>query len=102
MRMQEISNPISMMTTILKCGLILVLAGAVFGQQKPAAGYAPVNGLKMYYEIRGNGEPVVMLHGAFMAISGDWKDWVDELAKRAKSSLSKCRATGGRPTSIET
>ena len=30
---------------------------------------APVNGLKMYYEIQGSGEPVVVLHGAFMAIT---------------------------------
>ena len=47
-------------------------------------GYAPVNGLKMYYEIHGSGEPVVLLHGAFMAISGDWSDWVDELSKTRK------------------
>ncbi len=47
-------------------------------------GYAPVNGLKMYYEIRGQGEPVVMLHGAFMAIDGDWIDWINELAKTHK------------------
>jgi len=32
--------------------------------------------LKMYYEIHGSGEPVVLLHGAFMAISDDWNDWV--------------------------
>src|SRR5829696_8001190 len=31
-------------------------------------GYAPVNGLQMYYEIHGNGEPLVLLHGAFGAI----------------------------------
>ncbi len=27
------------------------------------SGYAPVNGLKMYYEIHGNGEPLILLHG---------------------------------------
>jgi pimeloyl-ACP methyl ester carboxylesterase len=27
--------------------------------------YALVNGLKMYYEIRGDGEPLILLHGAF-------------------------------------
>lgn len=53
-------------------------------QQKPVTGYAPVNGLKMYYEIRGQGEPVVMLHGAFQAITGEWEDWVNELAKTHK------------------
>lgn len=27
--------------------------------------YAPVNGLKMYYEVHGTGKPLVLLHGAF-------------------------------------
>src|SRR5690606_33446580 len=57
---------------------------AVSAQQKPTTGYAPVNGLKMYYEIHGNGEPVVMLHGAFMAITDEWRDWVNELSKTRK------------------
>src|SRR6476469_1146602 len=64
--------------------LTLLLSSIVSGQQKPNTGYAPVNGLKMYYEIHGSGEPLVMLHGAFMAISGDWEEWVNELAKTRK------------------
>jgi pimeloyl-ACP methyl ester carboxylesterase len=31
-------------------------------------GYAPVNGLEMYYEIHGAGRPLVVLHGAYMTI----------------------------------
>jgi pimeloyl-ACP methyl ester carboxylesterase len=34
----------------------------------PQTGYAPVNGLEMYYEIHGRGEPLVLLHGAFGAV----------------------------------
>ncbi len=64
--------------------LMMLFAGVVSGQQKPTNGYAPVNGLKMYYEIHGSGEPVVLLHGAFMAISGDWNDWIKELSKTRK------------------
>lgn len=64
--------------------ITMFLSLVVTAQQKPITGYAPVNGLKMYYEIRGEGEPVVLLHGAFMAISGDWNDWVNELAKTRK------------------
>ena len=62
----------------------ILLSESALGQQKPTTGYAPVNGLEMYYEIRAQGEPVVMLHGAFMAISGDWNDWIKELAKTRK------------------
>ena len=75
--------------------LVLLLAGVAAGQQKPVTGYAPdqnrptvgytpVNGLKMYYEIHGSGEPVVLLHGAFMAITGDWNDWIGDLSKTRK------------------
>ncbi len=40
-------------------------------QNGPQTGYAPVNGLQMYYEIHGSGGvPVVLLHGAYMAIGG--------------------------------
>lgn len=63
--------------------LTLLLSTAVFGHPKPTTGYAPVNGLKMYYEIHGEGEPVVMLHGAFMTITG-WADWVKELSRTRK------------------
>lgn len=31
-------------------------------------GYAPVNGLEMYYEVHGEGEPIVVLHGAYMTV----------------------------------
>jgi pimeloyl-ACP methyl ester carboxylesterase len=75
-----------MKTTAFLLSMLMttLLSGAVSGQQKPVAGYAPVGGLKMYYEIHGSGEPVVLLHGAFMAISGDWNDWVSELSKTRK------------------
>jgi len=34
----------------------------------PQTGYAPVNGLRMYYEVFGTGRPLVLLHGAYMTI----------------------------------
>src|SRR5215510_3311852 len=50
-------------------------------QQGPTTGYAPVNGLKMYYEVHGIGDPVVLLHGAFMTITNNWTQWIVELSK---------------------
>src|SRR5262245_59954995 len=46
----------------------------------PKAGYAPVNGLNLYYEIHGTGRPLVLIHGAFMTIE-TLGDLVPALAK---------------------
>ena len=65
----------------------LLMTTAITGvsaQQGPTTGYAPVNGLKMYYEIHGSGEPVVLLHGAFMTITTNWAGWIGELSKTRK------------------
>ena len=32
-------------------------------------GYAPVNGLKLYYEIHGSGEPLILIHGGVVGIT---------------------------------
>jgi len=64
--------------------LTMLVPAVVSAQQKPTTGYAPVNGLKMYYEVRGSGEPVVLLHGAFMTITNNWNGWIGELAKTRK------------------
>src|SRR3712207_3752193 len=42
--------------------------GAEMTDADPQAGYAPVNGLEMYYEVHGTGQPLVVLHGAYMTI----------------------------------
>jgi len=64
--------------------LTMLVPAVVSAQQKPTTGYAPVNGLKMYYEVHGSGEPVVLLHGAFMTITNNWTGWIDELSKTRK------------------
>ena len=73
-----------MKTSALLLLTFLAISSIVNAQQKPATGYAPINGLKMYYEIHGSGEPLVLLHGAFMAITDDWRQWINELAKTHK------------------
>jgi pimeloyl-ACP methyl ester carboxylesterase len=69
------------MATFLLMTLVMTVASA---QQKPTTGYAPVNGLKMYYEVHGSGKPVVLLHGAFMTITNNWDGWIGELSKTRK------------------
>ncbi|MBS1528878.1 MAG: alpha/beta hydrolase [Bacteroidetes bacterium] len=71
---------------------VFVMAVLIFtavqsnGQQlKPSAsGLAPVNGIKMYYEVYGEGKPIVLLHGAFMDIASNWGQMIPELAKTRK------------------
>ena len=62
--------------------LVMTLAStASSAQQGPRTGHAPINGLTMYYEVHGSGEPVVLLHGAFMTITNNWEGWIGELSK---------------------
>jgi pimeloyl-ACP methyl ester carboxylesterase len=64
----------------------MFFSAVVSAQQTPppTTGYAPVNGLKMYYEVHGSGEPVVLLHGSFMTIPNNWIGWIGELSKTRK------------------
>jgi pimeloyl-ACP methyl ester carboxylesterase len=44
-----------------------------------SAGYADVNGLRLYHEIYGQGEPLVLIHGGLTTI-GEMQQWVGPLA----------------------
>jgi pimeloyl-ACP methyl ester carboxylesterase len=46
----------------------LVVAAPALAQSEPAGEYAEVNGMRMYYEVSGEGEPIVVLPGAHMNI----------------------------------
>ena len=61
--------------------VVPVLISTSAAAQGPVQGYAPVNGLEMYYEIHGKGAPIVLLHGSFMAIPNNWQDMIPALAK---------------------
>lgn len=63
--------------------LTTLVPAIVSAQASPTVGYAPVNGLKLYYEVHGSGDPLVLLHGAFMAISSE-TEWIAELSKTRK------------------
>ena len=49
--------------------------------EESKSGYALVNGLNMYYEIHGTGQPLVLLHGAFSAIGTSFGKLLPSLAK---------------------
>src|SRR5215813_13744498 len=61
---------------------ILTAKGAA--AMPPKIGYAPVRGLKMYYEVHGDGQPLVLLHGSFMTIELTYGQLIPELSKMRK------------------
>ena len=85
--------------TIMRTAAFLLMAFVAANvsaqQNQPTTGYAPVNGVNMYYEIHGSGEPVVLLHGAFMTITNNWGGWIERALQNAESDCR--RNAGSRP-----
>jgi len=46
----------------------LLLSAAVDSDAQATGHRVPVNGMQMYYEVSGAGDPIVVLHGAYMSI----------------------------------
>jgi pimeloyl-ACP methyl ester carboxylesterase len=68
-------------------------------------GYAPVNGLQMYYEIHGSGRPLVLLHGNLSTIGVDFGRMLPGLARDQRVIAVEQQAHGhtadiDRPLSI--
>ena len=67
-------------------------------QNKPSdSGYAPVNGIKVYYEVYGEGLPIVLLHGAFYTIDLNWDQLIPELSKARKVIAIEMQGHGHTP-----
>jgi len=69
-------------------------------------GYLSVNGLDMYYETHGTGQPLVLLHGAFSAIGTSFGGLIPELANSRQVIAFELQAHGhtadiDRPLSLE-
>ena len=68
--------------------------------------YVPVNGLKMYYEIHGEGQPLVLLHGAFSAIGTSFGKILPGLAEKRQVIAFELQGHGrtadiDRPLTVE-
>lgn len=87
--------------SILLIAIMLLAASRSNGQQiKPSnSGYAPVNGIKVYYEVYGEGQPIVLLHGAFMTINTNWGELIPELSKNRKVIAIELQGHGHSPFS---
>jgi pimeloyl-ACP methyl ester carboxylesterase len=65
--------------------------------QRKETGHATVNGLKMYYEIRGSGRPLVLLHGGGSTIMSTFGRILPELAKTRQVIAVELQAHGHTP-----
>lgn len=81
--------------------MLFFVAFQSYGQTgKPAeSGYAPVNGVKIYYEVYGEGKPLVLLHGAFYTIEMNWGQLIPELSKTRKVIALELQGHGHSPFS---
>lgn len=69
-------------------------------QIKPvSSGYAPANGIQVYYEVYGDGAPIVLLHGAYYTIEMNWGQLIPELAKTRKVIALELQGHGHTPYS---
>lgn len=58
------------------------------------SGYADVNGLKMYYEVYGQGKPIVLLHGSYLTIPSNWSHVIPLMAKGRKVIVTELQGHG--------
>lgn len=70
------------------------------------SGYSDVNGLKMYYEIHGEGAPLVLIHGGGSTIQTSFGNIIPDLAKNHKLIAVELQAHGhtsdrGAPETFE-
>lgn len=56
-----------MLRTVLIAAAMLV-AGPAVAEPEPAGNRVEINGMQMYYEVSGEGDPLIVLHGAYMNI----------------------------------
>jgi pimeloyl-ACP methyl ester carboxylesterase len=61
-----------------------------------SGGYADVNGIKLYHEIYGQGEPLVLIHGGLTTI-GEMQGWVQPLAKTRQVIAVEMQGHGHTP-----
>ena len=99
--MKSVFKDSNVLNPVLIISVLVFTALQSNGQQlKPTvSGLAPVNGIKVYYEVYGEGKPIVLLHGAFMTIADNWGQIIPELAKTRKVIALEFQGHGHTPYS---
>lgn len=85
------------MKSIIIFLLFMVEYNSLMNAQSPAGQYASVNNLKMYYEIHGNGYPLVLIHGGGSTIVSTYASILPELSTFYKVIAVELQAHGHTP-----
>ena len=95
-----------MKVTVLAALAVVLAASLADAQQQtsrstrrgPGGRYAMVNGLKMYYEVRGRGGvPLVLMHGAFSNVATDFGKMIPALSKNRMIIAIEAQGHGHTP-----
>jgi len=98
--MKNLFKTHSPLRAILLIAIVFIASSSGGQQVKPStSGYAPVNGIKVYYEVYGEGRPLVLLHGAFYTIEMNWAELIPELSKTRKVIAIEMQGHGHTPYS---
>ena len=76
----------------------LMLTGSSLASAQATGQRVKVNGMQMYYEVSGSGDPLIVLHGAYMNIP-TMGAIIPKLAKTQRSTRSNFRVTAAPRTS---
>lgn len=96
---------------MIKLALLITLTASIFSscshtdtktmtsptttaEPKSSSGYATVNGLKMYYEIHGQGKPLILIHGGGSTIQTNFGKILPLLAKNRQVIAMELQAHG--------
>jgi pimeloyl-ACP methyl ester carboxylesterase len=69
------------MRAILAIGFLVASGVVPVSAQAPATGYAPAGDTRLYYEVRGAGDPILLLHGGGGSSERSWPTEYDALAR---------------------
>ncbi len=93
--MSEIARRLFVVMAVFATAILPAAAQAPApGVDTPPQGqYAAIEGMKMYYEVHGQGEPLVLLHG-FNGSGQAWRPFVEEFAKTFRVIVPDLRGHG--------
>ena len=98
--MKKLLKTHSPLRAILLIAIMFIVSSSSGQQIKPSnIGYAPANGIKVYYEVYGEGRPIILLHGAFYTIEMNWAPLIPELSKTRKVIAIEMQGHGHTPFS---